>query len=50
MKKRDLLLNCTVCSSTTYPYFDHKDFFGELVTLYKCINCGHGSYNKSYTV
>lgn len=42
-------LTCTICKSASYPIFEYKDFFGELVSLFKCINCGHGSHDRQYT-
>ena len=40
---------CPICTGTSYPYYDYKDFFGDAVSLYKCINCGHGSHDRQYT-
>jgi 2-polyprenyl-3-methyl-5-hydroxy-6-metoxy-1,4-benzoquinol methylase len=42
-------LPCPICACTSYPYYEYKDFFGAPVSLYKCINCGHGSHDKPYT-
>jgi 2-polyprenyl-3-methyl-5-hydroxy-6-metoxy-1,4-benzoquinol methylase len=42
-------LSCPICSGVSYPYYEYKDFFGEPVSLYKCINCGHGSHDRQYT-
>ena len=40
---------CPICNASSYPYYEYKDFFGDYVFLYKCINCGHGSHKHKYT-
>ena len=42
-------LTCTICKSESYPFYEYKDFFGEPVCLFKCINCGHGMHDQHYT-
>lgn len=42
-------LTCTICKSASYPLYGYKDFFGETVCLFKCINCGHGMHDRQYS-
>jgi SAM-dependent methyltransferase len=42
-------LTCTICKSVSYPFYEYKDFFGEPVCLFKCLNCGHGMHDRQYT-
>jgi SAM-dependent methyltransferase len=49
MSDENIIQACPICSGKSYKYFEHRDFFGEIVSVYKCINCGHGAYNNIYT-
>lgn len=40
---------CPICRGKASNYFKHLDLFGETVTIYKCRDCGHGSYRKKFT-
>ena len=44
----ELTLHCPICNGRAYNFFDHNDSFHDKVTIFKCINCGHGFYNKNY--
>ncbi|MBI2770092.1 MAG: class I SAM-dependent methyltransferase [Burkholderiales bacterium] len=42
-------LTCPICAAPSYPFETYTDFFGNPVSLHKCINCGHGSHDRQYT-
>jgi 2-polyprenyl-3-methyl-5-hydroxy-6-metoxy-1,4-benzoquinol methylase len=42
-------ITCMICKNTSYPYYEYSDSYGEIVCLFKCINCGHGSHDRQYT-
>ena len=42
--------SCPICQGKTSSLFKHKDLFGGLVRIFKCRNCGHGSYRKNFTL
>ena len=46
---KGMSLPCPICSGSGFKFFDHSDYFSETVSLFKCINCGHGFYSKPYT-
>ena len=45
----ELTLPYPICSGRDFNFFEHKGSFLDQVTIYKCINCGHGFYSKSYS-
>jgi SAM-dependent methyltransferase len=42
-------LQCQICSGVSYFYYKYEDFFDNPISMYKCINCGHGSHDHKYT-
>lgn len=41
---------CSICDAKKYFFYEYMDFFGNPVSLYKCIRCGHGSHDFQYSV
>jgi len=40
---------CLICKNKSYLFFKVKDFFKKNNNLFKCINCGHGFYERAYS-
>ena len=38
-----------MCAADSYSYFEYDDFFNNPVTIFKCINCGHGFHEIQYS-
>lgn len=42
-------LPCPICAGDSYFFYDYEDFFGSVVSLFKCNNCGHGFHDAEYS-
>lgn len=42
-------MDCRICNGMSYLFFKYLDFFGKSVSIYKCIDCGHGSHDLVYS-
>jgi hypothetical protein len=44
-----MIAACQFCEGSRFSFFNHLDSLGNNTTIYKCIRCGHGSYEKRYS-
>lgn len=40
---------CPICRGKTSGFFKHRDLFSGTIKIYKCRDCGHGSYQKKFS-